>query len=475
MKKSTALILAALLLMSVSCGESGTPDAVTDETTTAAPVETDYYDLLGKKNFEGAVYTILDANDYVDVAINMPGEEMNGDIINDELFMRDAKIEELYNMVIEYVQFSDATAGTDQLRSSVLAGEEAFNLCFSSISGGRLSTLSTDGILANLCEIPHLKLDAAWWSRLMYENFQLAGKMYITAGDISPALYQAPTCVYLNKKLLEEYQIDTDFYTLVNEGKWTVDELIVITKDKDQDLNQDGKMHMNYDFYGLAYQNIPLASSTMLVGCGVELCENDGENLTINLVTERTANVVEKLQALTDRINYADMNDIYKKAFINDRALAMIHSVGTAQSHLRDMKSDFLMLPMPKYDEAQKEYRSLMNAWSQCFAAIPMNADPEFSGFITEALAYESYTNLRPQVYDLVYKQKAARDEGSAQMLDVIFNSVYIDFMPAYGFGMTEALRGIVFDEKPLASTVESYIQTGNQRVADFMKAWKGE
>lgn len=46
---------------------------------------------------------------------------------------------------------------------------------------------------------------------------------------------------------------------------------------------------------------------------------------------------------------------------------------------------------MPKYDENQDSYHSFCNAWMDAFIVIPKTADPEFVGFITEAMDYYSY------------------------------------------------------------------------------------
>lgn len=475
MKRSFAMLLAGLLLASVaSCGDSASQtDDTSADTTTAEPVESSRLSELGEKNFGGKTFVILDANDYPATHINMPGEEMNGDVINDALFERDRKIEELFSVKIQYEQISGAKEGTNVLRSAELAGDAVYNLCISTVCGGRLATLATEGILANLCDIPNLTLDANWWSKLMYESCMLNGKMYFTTGDISPTTYLVPGCVYLNQTLLENYQIDTDFYQLVRDGKWTVDELLSITKDAASDVNQDGKMHVSDDFFGLVYQTNSLTASMMLVGCGESLSSNEGNSVAISLNSERASHVVEKIRQIAEPIQYAEQNDIFKLAFKDDRSLAMIHSIGTAKNYLRDMNSDYLVLPMPKYDEMQASYRSMINGWGDCFIGIPKSADAEFTGFITEALAYESYASVRPQVYDLVLKQKAARDEGSAEMLDIIFDTTYLDFMGIYEFAsLPTGMADVVFKNKPLASTLASYQTKAEAAIAKLAASW---
>ena len=137
------------------------------------------------------------------------------------------------------------------------------------------------------------------------------------------------------------------------------------------------------------------------------------------------------------------------------------------------MKSNYYILPVPKYDEAQEGYRSFVNAWINAFAAIPANADLEFSGFITEALARYSYENVRPRAYDITYKAKATRDEESAEMLDIIFDNVYLDFNAIYDFsGMMNAFNSVLVDKQPLASTLASKLTSAQTQAEKLVRSW---
>jgi hypothetical protein len=55
------------------------------------------------------------------------------------------------------------------------------------------------------------------------------------------------------------------------------------------------------------------------------------------------------------------------------------------------------------------------------------NTDYERAGFILEALAAESKYVLTPAYYDVTLQRKYARDEESAQMLDLIFSTRILD------------------------------------------------
>lgn len=481
MKQSLQFILALLILASVTAcasdvqppagSETGTESAAADTVETEAP---DLLDGLGTRDFGGAVFTALDANDYPERHINIPGEEMSGDLVNDGLITRNRLIEERYNVSLVFDQIGNANEGTRTLRSSVLAGEDKYNLCFSMVCGGAMATLATDGVLQNLCDIPHLSLQKEWWSAYMYDSFMLGDRLYYTSGDISPVMYHSPTAVYLNKTLLDRYQIDTDFYSTVKSGKWTIDAMHAVTRGLAQDVNGDGIMHGDDDIFGMITQTNALSASIFLSGCDVSLYENDGQNLTLNLSDEHLAAALEKLQMLTEPIVYEDQTLIITDTYQNDRALALVHNIGTGLNFLRDMKSDYLIVPFPKYDEAQENYVSMSNGWMACFVAVPLGADPDFTGFVTEALAIESRQSIRPLMYDMVFKQKGARDEDSAAMLDIIINTVYLDFMEVYAFGgLTGNLADIIFNDAPWASAFESKRAATESAMTRFVESWK--
>ena len=97
-------------------------------------------------------------------------------------------------------------------------------------------------------------------------------------------------------------------------------------------------------------------------------------------------------------------------------------------SILRNMDTDFGIIPYPKYDETQEEYRTTShNAVSMMCFPVTVK-DPEMSAIITEALCAESYRNVIPQYYDIALKAKGARDDESGEMIDLIRDGLIFDF-----------------------------------------------
>ena len=102
---------------------------------------------------------------------------------------------------------------------------------------------------------------------------------------------------------------------------------------------------------------------------------------------------------------------------------------------LRGMETDFGILPFPKYDENQANYLSLVNAYIGSALSVPATANPEESGAVLEAMAYESRYTLQPAYYDVMLKNKVSRDSDSEDMLKIIFGNMTYDIGGIFAFG----------------------------------------
>lgn len=479
-KRLLTLLLAALLL--TSCGE-GTTDT-TDETTTndvqtsETTPETTYMDTLGEKDFGGATYTYMYAERNASISILDPHVgEMTGEIMNDTLYTRDKWIEETYGVSIDYLQDGDMA---NSVRNAVQAGDTICNVMVGSLNNGSslLGASVTMGILYNLLDVPYLQPDKDWWSPLMYENVQYNGKMFFTSGDMAPFSYIGPACVYMNLNLAENYHVDEDeIYDLVYDGKWTFDELYSRYNGLDTDLNGDGKMHCLDDFYGIVTEYNTLTSTLLLVANDIKLCETDDSGkLAIHLNDERTVSVIDKMAKYFQKIeNNGDNTLLFDQTFKYDRALFAIHYVESTLRRFRDMDSDYVILPMPKYNDIQESYVCYINPWVQGFIGIPLVVeDIEMTGFVTEVMEYKSVEMVRPAVYDVTLKGKALRNEDSLAMLDIVFDTTYIDFNGIYEFGgLLGAVNSAVFYDKPYASAYAAAEEKAKAALETFMEIFE--
>jgi len=109
------------------------------------------------------------------------------------------------------------------------------------------------------------------------------------------------------------------------------------------------------------------------------------------------------------------------------------------------MESDFGIIPLPKYDEAQETYYTATHPQYVSFMTIPVtNAEPERTGKIMEAMNAYSTEYVVPAVYQTTLVGKVIRDEESEEMLDIIFASRNFDI--SFAFNSSTGLQTFLQD-----------------------------
>jgi hypothetical protein len=142
------------------------------------------------------------------------------------------------------------------------------------------------------------------------------------------------------------------------------------------------------------------------------------------------------------------------------------------------METDFGILPLPKYDEEQEQYHDLVSLWAANMISVPKSlSDQERTGIIIEALSAESMYTLTPAFYDVVLKTKAARDEDSAAMLDLIFEARAFELGNLYAWGGLLDLPGSLSatGKTDLASSLKSKISAAESAMKKTIDALMAE
>lgn len=476
MRRLICILLALLASCSVvSCSGNTSETDSTGEKTDTTPVETETetepssLSQLEVKDLNGATYTMFDINGSNGLQVNIPGDELTGEAVNDAMINRDSTLEEMYNVVINYESTTDTSFSA--LQKLVKAGDSLYNLAVGTIFG--LYNQVAGGYLYNMLDLPYMEMDQKWYSPLMAESLSIHDAMYVTASDICPSVYQAPCCMFLNLKLYEDYNIDTDIYQLVIDGEWTLDELIAIQKDMDRDLNDDNTWKAVDDFFGVAMQPTSETATAFVAGANAAFIVKDGDTLTLDGANERTLSILETLSSFCQNIAYSDINDVINYCFKEDKALFLQHKLESAATHLRDMESPYLVLPEPKADLDQDHYISMVSGYCTSFIGIPATAEPEVTGLITEAMARYSHDNMRSLAYDVAYKEKTSRDPRTAEVLDVLLDNLYIDFGILCNFGsINDIATNFVFKDQPFASELEKKRSSIETAMDKMLAAW---
>ena len=434
MKKITALMILFSLLLT-SCGSENpesadtTPDATTPEETTVQDG-----DGLPDVKFDGWELKILnyteDSLTWCNTRIIV--EEQTGDILDDAIYERNATLEERFNFRFA-VDEDGQNEVAEKIKQNVLAGDNSYYI----YAMGEGSSSGFIPYTLDWNNIPYLKLDEAWWNPAATSVYEIAGKQTALAGNMTLSAASRAVCTVFNKRIWDELGDRSDLYELVRSGKWTVDKFLSIAKSTNKDMNGNSEWDAD-DIYGLMFgRGFKGYIASFLCGSGMNFTEKNenGENEFTLYKNERGLDLVTKLVdawSIGNGYEYNKADSLHNATpanfFENGHAL-FSQRVPHDIYKLRAMEDDIGILPIPKYDEAQENYCSA--AWGGAVWTLSKTfdlADAEKLGVILEAMSYYSYENIIPVYKEVALKTKTARDNESADMLDIIFDTIYFDF-----------------------------------------------
>ena len=447
--KRLFVLFLALLTASVSiigCSQSTTENDTAAESTETVSVETDSEKPipdLPERDFEGYEFTILSrgkSNIYL-ISQDIDAEALNGEAINDAVFTRNTAIEERFNITI--CEEGGATASPDgQVHDSVVAGEDLYDLLI--LGGKTCGNLAALQYLLDLKNIPYMDLTNPWYDQSANASLSIGNKLFMTSGDFTIKDNDATWGVLFSKTLASNL-IKENLYSLVSDGDWTLDKMKEYCSIAYVDLNGDGTYDPDdqWALVGEAWNTMAFVE-----GSGSKIVEKDendlpyisadGETFYDSFRKAMALNADESHTMIADRFlsNFGDVwSECINKAFLEDRALFYCGGMNRV-TMLRDMETDFGILPIPKSNAEQENYTCLVSDFMATMLSVPIVAgDTERTGIIIEALSAESVNTLTPAYYEVTLKRKSSRDEESAAMLDLIFASRSFDLGNMYGWG----------------------------------------
>jgi len=363
--------------------------------------------------------------------VDFTAEDQNGDPINDAVYMRNLLIEDMFNIKIIPVN-TDPGSHVGNIRKAVKAGDNAYDVTFNSTFDS--ATLSQEGVLNDLFIVPNIDLSQSWWDQNAVKDLSIMNKLYYVTGDIGTMYKKSVGIILFNKQMMQDYALGNP-YLFVEEKKWTMDKFLEMCTAVSQDLNSDGKWDDN-DKYGLLGYCDVIAIS--LIGGGVKFATKNTDDIPeITFYNEKTVAIFEKITGLLYKpelfwswSKVGSNNERSRVMFANNQGLFNwneFHSI----PNLREMETDFGILPMPLYDEKQERYYHSVNPHVAQMMAIPIsNPDVEKTGAIAQHMGAIAKNILTPAYYDISLKGKHARDEESIMTMDLIFNTMTYD--PGY-------------------------------------------
>lgn len=267
----------------------------------------------------------------------------------------------------------------------------------------------------------------------MNDNLAIDGKLYGFIGDASLSLYKDLSVLYFNKKILNDYNLENP-YQYVYDDNWDIETFGGMLKDVSSDLNSDGKLKWGEDMVGFMTNSVP--NRAFMTATEITFLNYDNGSPSFGELSERSVNVFEKLYKVfkeNDNVlnNPKDEYDIATQYFTEDKALFMDAFLKYADN-MRNMTSDFGIVPYPKADSTQEKYHTQIGTSTSTFF-VPITAkDKDMTAMVCEALSYYSMQDVTPTYYEVALKEKYTRDDDVKNMLEIIRDGAQMDFGFAY-------------------------------------------
>ncbi|MCL2813425.1 MAG: hypothetical protein FWD23_02370 [Oscillospiraceae bacterium] len=438
--KFVLLILPIVLFASlISCNAPDASNAQNDpaQKETAAQITTSIEELYPypEYDFGGGTIKILarrdGANgqqDFEDICV----EEMNGEVLNDAVYTRTLRVEEKYNVKFDITYNADPSALTAK---NVKANDDAYQILQEKLIFLQ-QTLGTQNYLYDFNKIDGVTLEAPWYNRNLIKDLAINKKVTALGGDMEISDKSGLDVTVFNKKMAADYGLE-DLYQTVRDGKWTLDKLQELMRATSRDLNGDGKMTLGDDQWGFMAEDFTGWIFSVSSGNRLAALDDNG----IPYITANTPKAVSDWDKILDIMHDKENRILaltieeYVETFMNNRNFLQANALCIILM-MRAMEQDFGIIPMPKYDEAQKDYITPMSPYVSRFIAVPVTcANTETVGAVIDALAREGTNTVMPAYYDNLINNKIARDEESIEMLKMIFDTVVYDIGSIYNWG----------------------------------------
>lgn len=487
MKKTwTILLICAMLTgMLLSCagkdtetkpadGASvGTESAVESETEPETePVYPTYTD-----TFDGAECNMLyfDAVEFcgwskIPCDINEP--ELTGDALSDAVFTRNRKLEEMYQVKFTGEGYKDMSK-CSLIEKQVLAGDTQYDLVFP--AWNTMYSFVTSHSVTDLTGL--FDFSMPWFDAKSRDAFTIGGKTYAVISDATYMDKLLSMAILFNQQMVTDYNLG-DIYGMVLDGTWTFEEMVKMCEAVSEDVDGNGVYDRN-DRFGLINQDDGIYE--LYNGGGLYFCKIGDDGVPVIADdSELAVSVLQKILTLmnNERLFFNRGKQGLSTVeicnmFAEGRGLFILRQIQAA-FELRDMETDFGIIPVPKMYEGQADYHTSIGytvATTQCIPAVVKNT--HMSVVILDTMAAESYYSVNSVLYDTILGQKLARDEVSRENLEIIFANRFYDPGCVYNFGSiaSDWMANVGKGPEQVASLLEKNQPKIEKAIEKFMTA----
>ena len=335
-----------------------------------------------------------------------------------------------------------------------------------------LEAVITEGNLIEYGELKNVNLEKPYWYSGLLSGSSLKHKNYFAYSDANVHAFGATPVTIFNKTVHADHKFD-DLYKIVTDGGWTHEVMSGMVKEVTADKDGDGKITKD-DYLGMIANTFCI--DCFISGSGYQMITKDDDDLPVlNITDEKFANIIQSIvdlcsvengMFLVDRTSTATEAREYwtEHAITEDRALFWIGNFKCVE-RLRVSDTDFGVVPIPKVNAEQQEYKVHMQANIGAAMSVPKSAEArtEDISTILEDIAFMSNQSVMPEYMEVLIQGQSIRDSDSLVCINIIRNAYYCDMgfmLGNYGVAILTAMRNVVKDNTSISTAVKSQEKT---------------
>ncbi len=485
--KAVSLLLALLTFSTVlfACAEPDQPSSGETKAPgneTADPSDTRVTSDLEEKDLDGYVFTVLTW--YATAWPNrmnkdLVAEDTTGEPINDAVYTRNARLLEKYNFEIdkEDVEQLELIA---RIRSMMSTSEDLCDMVSARINDVTPVLLEGD-FLDFERDVPYVNLEKPYWDQSIRSSLSFNHHSYLMTSSMNLSDQDATSAIAFNKKMARDYGIN-GLYEAASAGTWTFDTFYANMTAFDGDVNGDSKMIETDDVFGFLGGDDVIMS--FFFGGGGTFTEKDDEDVPVyNFADEKNYDITDRVLDIMYDSTFLNHHAIsnqddnyYRSLFVDGHGLFFWMRMDDVITMRGEESIDFGILPIPKYEEAQANYLSLISQHTcGLMSVLRCEENPDTVGYCLEAISAASYYDLQKAYYDVTLKTKSARDDESQEMLDLIFAHRVIDVGEICNFGGFSSLflrYGSTNMSKQLRAISSTFASVADKVYTDVEEFW---
>ncbi len=445
-----ALVMVSVLL--VACKDNGDDPSLTTDATTGdqnlPSVEGDkLFDasaMKEKNKAENKVMYVLNWN-AEHVEFEVTEDQITIDEVNAAVYERDNQVKN--SLGLSAINYHEEIGSTGNENKFVQYVERvALN------NDAEVDVIATYSKTAGLCAqkgfyLPvnyydkYINLDNSWYPKQFLDEVRIKDNIYFVSGDISTNLLFMTYCFIFNKELMNTLGIDyNDYYDMVESGKWTNEEMYKLVEGYYDDANGNGYKDID-DHFGLRtcfYHMDALYTSAGLKIVEVDhgVTEENKKNLIFvspDYGSQKSVDLNDRLgELMTSNFAYADSENVAEKFAQTRKSLSMITRIRDIGNYVMklDEKLPVGVLPMPKYNEAQEDYRCVagnpITLWSIFSGNMDLEREEAAAGFI-EYMGYFATENTTEAVFADIFLGRFSDQPDDANQFNIIRRTTAFD------------------------------------------------